>query len=183
MEHEAQKESSQVANKKSLFREVVESVTIAVVLAVLFRLFLIEPFGVISGSMEPNLMVNDRMLVSKVNYYFQEPKRGDIVLFKYPMDKKRNFVKRLIAVGGETVAIQGGRLYIDGKLVKEDYLPPGIANRDFGPVEVPQGTYFMLGDNRGNSSDSREWGFVNRDLVVGKAVVIYWPLDRFSLAR
>lgn len=183
MEQEEQKESSRAKKEKSVFGEVFESVAIAIILAVVIRLFLIEPFGVISGSMEPTLMVNDRMLVSKVNYYVQEPKRGDIVLFKYPLDKKRNFVKRLIAVGGETVAAKNSKLYVNGQQVPEEYLPRGLKFADFGPVVVPADSYFMMGDNRNNSSDSREWGFVPKDLVVGKAIVIYWPLERIRLTR
>lgn len=183
MEQVEQKESSRQDKKRSLFGEVFESIAIAIILAVVIRLFLIEPFGVISGSMEPTLSVNDRMLVSKVSYYIQEPKRGDIVLFKYPLDRKRNFVKRLIATEGETVAVRNSRLYINGQQVPEDYLPRGLKFRDYGPVVVPPDSYFMMGDNRNNSSDSREWGFVHKDLVVGKAVVIYWPLDRIRLAR
>ncbi|OPX86708.1 MAG: Signal peptidase I T [Pelotomaculum sp. PtaB.Bin104] len=164
--------------KKPFYREIIESVVIAVILAVIIRLFILEPFYIPSGSMEPTLQENDRIIVSKLNYRFQEPKRGDIIVFKYPLDPKRNFVKRLIAVGGETVSIKNSKLYINNQLVAEDYLPQGLRFKDFGPVEVPAGSYFMLGDNRNNSEDSRFWGFLPENLIVGKAVVIYWPLDR-----
>jgi len=180
---EAPKDALEKTRKRSLFSEVFESVTIAVLLAVVIRLFVLEPFYIPSGSMEPTLKENDRIIVSKLNYHFQEPKRGDIVVFKYPRDPKRNFVKRLIAVGGETVAIRNSRLYINGQPVPEDYLPPGLRFADYGPKEVPQGNYFMMGDNRNNSDDSRVWGFLPKELIVGKALVIYWPPGRLSLAH
>lgn len=183
MEQEGQKVEPLKTGKRSVFSEVFESVAIAVLLAVLIRLFILEPFYIPSGSMEPTLKEHDRIIVSKLHYHFQEPKRGDIVVFKYPRDPKRNFVKRLIAVGGETVAIRNSRLYINGQPVPEDYLPKGLRFADYGPVEVPRGSYFMLGDNRNNSDDSRVWGFLPKDLIVGKAIVIYWPPDRIGLAR
>lgn len=168
--------------KKSALGEALESVVVAVILAVLIRLFVLEPFYIPSGSMEPTLREHDRIIVSKLNYHFQEPKRGDIVVFKYPVDPRRNFVKRLIAAGGETVQIKNSRLYINGEPVPEDYLPRGLRFPDYGPVTVPEGSYFMMGDNRNNSEDSRVWGFLPRNLIVGKAVVIYWPPARIGIA-
>ncbi|BAF59898.1 signal peptidase I [Pelotomaculum thermopropionicum SI] len=181
--HEGQKEEVKKKGRRPLFAEIFESVAIAVVLAVVIRLFVLEPFYIPSGSMEPTLKENDRIIVSKLNYRFQEPKRGDIVVFKFPRDPKRNFVKRLIAVGGETVALKDGHLYINGQAVPEDYLPPGLRFSDYGPREVPEGCYFMLGDNRNNSDDSRVWGFLPENLIVGKAVLIYWPLDRIGIVH
>jgi signal peptidase I len=167
--------------KSSFFKEITESIVIAVLLAVIIRIFIIEPFYIPSGSMEPTLQEGDRIIVSKISYYFQEPQRGDVVVFKYPLNQKRNFVKRLIATGGETVALRNSRLYINGQAVPEDYLPEGLRFNNFGPKEVPQDSYLMLGDNRNNSEDSRVWGFLPRDLMIGKAVLIYWPLDRIRL--
>lgn len=183
MEQESRKEALPKNRKRSLFGEMFESVAIAVLLAVVIRLFVLEPFYIPSGSMEPTLQERDRIIVSKMNYYFQEPKRGDIVVFKYPKDPKRNFVKRLIAKGGETVAIKDSRLYINGQQVPEDYLPPGLRIADFGPVAVPEGSYFMMGDNRNNSDDSRVWGFLPEKLIVGKAILIYWPPERIKTAH
>lgn len=176
-------EESSIKSKKSVFGEAMESVIVAVLLAVLIRLFVIEPFYIPSGSMEPTLREHDRIIVSKLNYRVKEPQRGDIVVFKYPLDTKRNFVKRLIAKGGETVAIKNSKLYINGEQVPENYLPKGLRFADFGPVTVPPNSYFMMGDNRNNSDDSRVWGFLPRDLIVGKALFIYWPPPRVSLAR
>jgi len=180
---ESNNEISPETGKQPFFREVLESVAIAVMLAVIIRLFVLEPFYIPSGSMEPTLKEYDRIIVSKLNYHFQEPKRGDIIVFKYPVDPKRNFVKRLIAVGGETVAIKNSRLYINGQPVPEDYLPQGLRFADYGPKEVPAGSYFMLGDNRNNSDDSRVWGFLPEELIVGKAVMIYWPPGRAGVVR
>ncbi|MBM7854369.1 signal peptidase I [Desulfohalotomaculum tongense] len=169
-------------NKKNPVREIIESVVIAVVLAVVIRMFIVEPFYIPSGSMEPTLMINDRIIVSKISYYFDEPKRGDIVVFKYPRDPSRNFVKRLIGEPGDTVELRDSKLYINGKLVPEDYLPAGIRYGNYGPVKVPAGHYLMLGDNRNNSEDSRYWGFLPENLIIGKAVLIYWPVNRLGLA-
>ncbi len=166
---------------KSAVMELLESVAVAVLLAVIIRMFIFQPFYIPSGSMEPTLHIGDRIIVSKISYYFQEPQRGDIIVFKFPLDPKRDFVKRIIAKGGETVAIRDSRLYIDGRPVQEDYLPPGLRFEDFGPVKVPPGTYFMLGDNRNNSDDSRVWGAMPEENIIGKAIIIYWPLDRIRL--
>jgi len=183
VQRESHREVSSEASNRPLYREILESLVIAILLAVVIRLFILEPFYIPSGSMEPTLKEFDRIIVSKVNYHFQEPKRGDVVVFKYPLDPKRNFVKRLIAAGGETVAIRNSRLYINGQPVSEDYLPQGLRFADFGPKEVPEGSYFMLGDNRNNSDDSRVWGFLPKDLIVGKAILIYWPPGRAGVVR
>ncbi|MCL0062707.1 signal peptidase I [Peptococcaceae bacterium] len=169
------------SSKKSLIRETVESILIAAVLAMIIRLFVIEPFYIPSGSMEPTLMVNDRIIVSKISYYFEEPERGDVVVFKYPKDTSRNFVKRLIAKPGETVELKNSKLYINGKFLPESYLPADLIYPDYGPVTVPEDHYFMLGDNRNSSEDSRFWGFMHKDLIIGKAVIIYWPPNRIGL--
>ena len=157
---------------------------IAIVLVLFINRFVFFQVVVPTGSMESTIMTGDRVFTFRLSYLFSEPKRGDIVVFKYPRDTSRYFVKRLIAVGGETVALKGGKLYINGELVPEDYLPQGLSfDDDYGPVTVPEGNYFMLGDNRNNSSDSRDWGFVSRDLIVGKEIFIYWPPGRIGVAR
>ena len=174
---------SEQGNQLSTLKEVLESIVIAVVLAIIIRMFIIEPYYIPTGSMEPTLMVNDRIIVSKVNYHFTEPKRGDIVVFKYPKDTTRSFVKRLIGLPGDVVEIKDSMLYVNGQATPEEYLPLGLEYADFGPVQVPENNYFMLGDNRDNSEDSRYWGFLPQDLMVGKAVFIYWPVERLSLAK
>ena len=167
--------------KKSVFREIVESIAIAVLLAAIIRIFILEPFYIPSGSMIPTLMINDRIIVSKFNYYFSEPKRGEVIVFKYPKDQAKRFVKRLIAFSGETVEIRNGKLYINGKETQENYLPPGFRMRDdFGPYQVPPDSYFMMGDNRDNSDDSRVWGKMPKELIIGKALFIYWPFEHLK---
>lgn len=161
--------------------EIFESVAIAVLLAVVIRMFIFQPFYIPSESMVPSLQVGDRIIVSKFNYHFSEPKRGDIMVFKYPLDPSRDFVKRTIGTGGESLAIRNSQLYINGRPVQEDYLPEGLSFADFGPVEVPQDSYFMMGDNRNNSDDSRVWEALPEENIIGKAVLIYWPLDRIRL--
>ncbi len=176
-------EQKEQDKKTSLPVEILQSLVVAIILAVLIHTFIMQNFRIPSGSMEPTLQINDYIFASKLHYRFQEPERGDIIVFRYPKDPKRYFVKRLIAIGGETVAIRNSLLYIDGEQVPEDYLPPGLEFSDFGTIDVPEGYYFMLGDNRNNSSDSREWGFVPRNLIVGKEIFIYWPPGRIGVAH
>ncbi|MFZ7104527.1 MAG: signal peptidase I [Peptococcaceae bacterium] len=164
-------------------REVLESVVIAVVLALLIRTFLFQFFWIPSRSMEETLLINDRIVVTRFSYWFNEPERRDVVVFKYPLDPTKDYVKRLIGLPGEKLAIINSKLYINDTLVEEPYLPEGLDFGDFGPVIIPAGKYFMMGDNRNNSSDSRVWGFVDQDLLIGKAQFIYWPLDRMRRVK
>ena len=171
--------------KKSMVREYTEALLIALVLALIIRMFVVEAFKIPSGSMIPTLLIGDHLLVSKFTYKFTQPKRGDIVVFKYPDDPSRNFIKRIMAVGGDTVEVKDKVVFINGIQQQEPYiqhvfqevLPAQYSARDnFGPIEVPQNHYFMLGDNRDSSLDSRFWDhqFVNRRAIVGKALLIYW---------
>jgi len=168
-------------SKKPVIPEILESVIIAVILATIIRLFLIAPFFIPSQSMVPALLVGDRIIVSKIAYRLGEPQRGDIVVFKYPRDTRKDFIKRLIGFEGEQVTLKDNRLYINGKEIPEKYLPTGLSFDDFGPVVVPDGCYLMLGDNRPNSEDSRVWGPLPKENVIGKAVLIYWPFNRAKL--
>ncbi len=167
--------------KKSALREMLESLLIALVLALLIRAFVLQPFYIPSGSMEPTLRIRDHIIVNKFGYRFWEPRRGDIMVFKYPLNPDKDFVKRLVGMPGERVEIKNGRLLIDGRQVDEKYLPRGIRHPDFGPVVVPDNSYLMLGDNRNNSDDSRVWGPLPKEYVIGKAMLVYWPLDRVRL--
>ncbi|HIE11993.1 MAG TPA: signal peptidase I [Desulfotomaculum sp.] len=172
-----------VGKRSGFFGDILESLIIAVVLAILIRAFLFQPFYIPSSSMMPTLLQGDRIIVSKLSYYFHPPERGDIIVFHFPLNKKKNYVKRLVGLSGETVQLSGGSLFIDGRRVPEPYLPPGTCFADYGPVKVPEDAYFMLGDNRMNSEDSRVWGFLDRELIVGKAVVLYWPPNRIRIVR
>jgi signal peptidase I len=175
--------------KKSMVREYTEALLIALVVAMIIRMFVMEAFKIPSGSMLPTLLIGDHLLVSKVTYKFVAPKRGDVVVFKYPDDPSRNFIKRVIALDGDTVEIQDKVVFVNGipqtepyiQHLFDDILPGPYSARDnLGPIEVPPQHYFMLGDNRDASLDSRFWDrpFVSRQAIVGKALLIYWSWKR-----
>ena len=175
---------SEVQKKKNwFFNDVLESVLIAVVLAFLIRMFVFQPFYIPSSSMEPTLMPNDRIIVNKFIYRFREPARGDVIVFKYPLDPQRDFIKRLIGLPGETVEIKNSVLYINGAEVEESYLPESSFFNDYGPIKVEAGHYFMMGDNRNNSEDSRVWGLLPKENIVGKAILVYWPIPRMYVIK
>jgi len=166
---------------KSIIREYVESIVIAVILALFVRAFVIQAFKIPTGSMKPTLNENDRIFVNKYIYRFKNPQRGDIVVFKYPEDPKKDFIKRLIATEGETVEIKDGNIIINGNVVKDTliskiyYYNRGDYANSGDKIIVPKDSYYMLGDNSNSSRDSRYWGFVPKKYIVGKAVFRYWP--------
>lgn len=166
---------------KGPFREIIESVVIAVLLAVVIRVFLFQFFVIPSASMEPTLTEGDMIAANKIVYRFSEPKRGDIIVFKYPLDPKRDFVKRLIGLPGEKLQIKNSTLYINDKVTPEPYLPKSLEFQDYGPVTVPKDKFFMMGDNRNDSLDSRSWGEMPRENIIGKASFIYWPINRIKI--
>jgi signal peptidase I len=155
---------------------------IAFVLAQLVMVSVAQAFQVEQYSMEPTLLPHDRVLVNKLLYRFRAPERGDIVVLRYPRDPGRNYIKRIVALPGDLVQIQGGHLTINGIPIDELYLN-GAPTGDYGPEKVPADSFFVLGDNRNNSEDSRAFGFLKRDMVVGQAILIYWPPDRIRLLR
>jgi signal peptidase I len=167
---------------KPWWRDVLETVVYAVVLALLIRTFVIQAFWIPSGSMEPLLQPGDRVMVVKFWYHLPSvhPKRGQIVVFKYPVDPKRDFVKRVIGLPGEKVEIKGGRVFIDDREIPEPYVhfPDNFMKE---AEVVPKNSYFCLGDNRANSQDSRFWGYVKADFLRGPAVFRYWPPSRIGL--
>ncbi len=166
----------------SIWRDLFESVVLAVVLAALLRMFIIQPFYIPSQSMEPTLLVNDRIIVNVLLYHFRPPQRGDVVVFRYPLDPSRDFIKRLVAFGGETVEVRNNNLIVNGVRIAEPYLPHEVM-ADYGPFTVPQGCYFVMGDNRNNSDDSRVWGALPKKNMIGKAFLIYWPPGRMGLIK
>lgn len=166
------------------WRDLLQSLVIAAVLALIIRSFLFTPFYIPSPSMEPTLYPGDRIIVNRLAYRLGEPQRGDIVVFRYPLDPSRDYVKRVVAVGGDTVEARDNVLYINGQpQPPASYLPPGVVYSDFGPIKVPPNNYFMMGDNRNNSADSRVWGTLDRKLIIGKAVLVYWPLNHIGLIK
>lgn len=187
--------------KRKFIKEYLEPIFIAVLIALFIRTFIVQAFKIPSSSMEPTLQVGDYILVSKFIYgikipftdtklfQFKNPKRGDIIVFIYPKDQSKDFIKRVIGMEGEKVEIIRNKIYINGKLIDDPwghYIEKGEGARyfqtmeRFGPEVVPKGSLFVLGDNRDNSQDSRFWGFVNFNAVRGKALVIYFSWDRYT---
>lgn len=168
--------------QNSFWREILESVVLAVVLAAAIRIWLFEPFYIPSPSMQPTLCPGDRIIVSKIAYRWRKPQRGDVIVFRFPLDTSRDFIKRVIALEGETVEIKNSCVYVNGRRLNEPYLPKELMP-NYGPFTVPKGCYFVMGDNRNNSEDSRVWGALASKYLVGKALVIYWPPGRVGLIR
>jgi len=169
---------------KSELREYIEALAISIGLAALIIVFVAQSFLVEGSSMEPSLYHGQRLFVEKVTYHFREPSRGEVVVFRYPGDQRRKFIKRIIGLPGDEITIKNGLLYINGLRMDENYINgPTYGTYSaptFGPVLVPKGHYFVLGDNRRNSDDSRypDVGFVPRKNLLGRALFIYWPLGQ-----
>ena len=159
-------------------REFLEIILLSGIIVLLLNIFIVQLYWIPSPSMEPTLLVDDRVVVSKMSYWSKDPARGDIVVFKFPRDTKVNLIKRIIGLPGETLSVKDNRVYINNEALSEDYVPPQKKVPDFGPVLIPQGQYFMMGDNRDNSADSRVWGFVTAEQIRGKAKFLYWPIGR-----
>jgi len=198
--------------KKSTFREYAEAAVIAILLALFIRTFVVQAFKIPSGSMKPTLLIGDHLLVNKFIYgikipfidrymiQFKKPIKGDIVVFKWPKDEKKDFIKRIIGVEGDKIEIRNDILFVNGEKIKTKYigryqdegivqadrylesldgydhhiLDESMKYEDFGPIVVPERSIFVMGDNRDNSQDSRYWGFVSLNKIKGKALIIYW---------
>jgi signal peptidase I len=168
---------------KSVLREYAEALIIAVLLALVIRTFVVQAFKIPSGSMLPTLQIGDHILVNKFLYAFRDIRRGDIIVFKFPQDESRDFIKRVIGLPGETLEIRGKQLFVNGAPLVEPYavyeeLPtPRFGERErMGPFVVPAGRLFMMGDNRDHSLDSRVWGFLDAEKVKGKAFITYFSV-------
>jgi signal peptidase I len=196
--------------RKSTLREYFESIVIAVILALFIRTFVVQAFKIPTGSMENNLLIGDHLLVNKFVFAptasaveravlpVANIGRGEVVVFKYPEEPERDFIKRVIGLPGETLEVREKKVYINGSPLDEPYVhflqPPSTTHGEsplhevtsydvrerYGPVTVPDDQYFVMGDNRDNSQDSRYWGFMPRDYVKGRALVIYLSLDNSS---
>lgn len=164
--------------------EGLKTIVLSGVLAFGIRTFVAEARYIPSGSMLPTLQIDDRLIIDKISYKFRNPVRGDIVVFN-PTDtlKQQNFkdafIKRLIGLPGDKVEVKKERVYVNDQPIQEIYIDEK-PNYNFGPVTVPPNQYLVLGDNRNNSYDSHYWGFVPRDMIIGKAVVRFWPLNRLG---
>jgi len=193
--------NTQGHKRKGVIREWVESIIIAFILAMIIRTFVIQAFKIPTGSMRPTLLEGDLILVNKFIYgakvpftnlklpAFRQPKRGDVIVFIYPDNPKKDFIKRLIASEGETVEIRNGTIYINGEPLLEPifsqryYYNRGNLGREGEKILVPKDSYFVLGDNSASSQDSRYWGFVPKGNILGKAILIYWPPQRIRMIR
>ena len=199
-----------VERRKSALREYAEALSIALALALVIRTFLLQAYKIPSGSMEPALLIGDHILVNKIDYGFRmpdsffgfelpglshgryvmrlgEPSRGDVIVFVYPEDRTKDFIKRIIGIPGDTVEVRDGVVFINGKqspdphkhLTVQSELPQAFLfrGRNFGPITVPDEKFFVMGDNRDQSHDSRFWGYVDINDIEGKAMFIYWSWD------
>ncbi|YAI81816.1 MAG: signal peptidase I [cyanobacterium endosymbiont of Rhopalodia sterrenbergii] len=165
--------------------EGIKTIATAAILAFGIRAFVAEARYIPSSSMEPTLQVNDRLIIEKVSYHFQEPKRGDVVVFNptkalQEKDFRDAFIKRVIGLPGETIEVKTGKVYVNGQAIKEKYISED-PNYDYGPVTVPERQYLVLGDNRNNSYDSHYWGHVPKEKIIGKAFVRFWPFNRLGI--
>jgi len=163
--------------------ETLDACLFAALLSLVIITFVVQAFYIPSGSMEPTLMVDDRILVAKFMYRFEPVHRGDVIVFRYPLNPQRDFVKRVVGLPGDRVQLKEGVVHLDGTLLSEKgyTIKPDFGN--YGPVTVPASQYFVLGDNRNNSEDSRFFGYVPRGNVIGKAIFIYWPLPRIGFVH
>jgi signal peptidase I len=187
--------------RKSTIREYFESLLVTAVIALFATTFVVQAFKIPTGSMESNLLIGDHLLVNKFVYGlhpgflskivpYKQPARGDVIVFKYPNNPEVAYVKRVMGLPGDKIEMIGRTVYVNGEALKEDYtqyIEPGSIYSHYGPYQVPPGQYFAMGDNRDNSQDSRFWGTVPREYLLGKALVIYWsyetPRDEYLQTR
>ena len=167
--------------RSHLAREVVETVVLTLLIFLVIR-FLIQSYHVEGPSMQPGLNTDEYVLVNKVSYLFQSPQRGDVIVFHYPKDTTQDFIKRIIGLPGDTIKTDQTHVWVDGVQLNEPYISQPV-NPDITSTTwtVPPGDYFVLGDNRPVSDDSRYWGFVPKSLIVGKAMFVYWPIGEWQI--
>jgi signal peptidase I len=177
------------ARRRRRKRAIIEWVIVLLValgVAVGMRTFVVQTFYIPSGSMEPTLNIGDRILVDKLSYHLHAVHRGDIIVFSRPPGETlepgvNDLVKRVIGLPGETISGQDGQVFINGKALPEPWLPKGVVTGNFSPVKIPKGYYFVMGDNRGFSSDSRVFGPISGSLIVGRVVMRIWPLSHITI--
>jgi signal peptidase I len=166
----------------SELRSWARDIIFAVAAAIFIVIFIIQPVKVEGTSMQPRLVDQERIFVNRFIYRFEDIHRGDIVVFWYPRDTNKSFIKRVVAIPGDLVEIRNGVVVVNGREAQEPYLDPEFRDRDsYSRTIVPPDQYFVLGDHRNSSNDSRNWGFVPRNLIYGKAVFRYWPMSRLGL--
>jgi len=163
-----------------LVREILETVVLTILMFVIINLA-VQNYDVTGPSMEPSLHNQERIMVDKVSYLFHSPARGDVIVFVAPPAPKDNYVKRIIGIPGDVITVNGNTVILDGVTLKETYVDPLMQGNSNPPIinrAVPDGQYFVMGDDRRNSSDSRVWGFVPRGNIIGRAALVYWPFGQ-----
>lgn len=171
----------------NFFFDFLETIVVALSIFVVIYLFIVQPHEVKGSSMEPNFHNNEYILTDKISYRFDEPKRGDVIIFKAPVNPDVDYIKRIIALPSEKVKVHNGEVYVNNERLNELYLEnptplfPNSMLKDNAEIMVPDGFYFVMGDNRPHSSDSREFGPIDKKLIIGKAVFRYWPVTNLGL--
>ena len=164
--------------------DLIQTLVIAGAIFVVIYAFLFRPYQVNGLSMYPTFENGEYVLTNLISKRFTDYNRGDVIVFHSPTEKDKDFIKRIIGVTGDSVSVSEGHVYLNGKMLEEDYLPTNYVTNggsflsEGSQVNIPENSYFVLGDNRSNSSDSREWGFVPQDMIIGKSFFVYWPLNR-----
>ena len=202
MKSEKSSEHENNDEKRGRWRENLEAILVAIVIALFIRTFVVQAFKIPSGSMKQTLQIGDHILVNKFIYgikipYWRktivpvkDPQKGDVIVFKFPEDPEKDFIKRVVGVGGDVIESRNKKLYVNHKPVNHDFgvhtdsyiYPKNVRKRDnFGPITVPENSLFVMGDNRDESYDSRFWGFVDLKAVSGKAFIIYWSWDKENI--
>ena len=168
----------------SALRYWLRDLVLSIGLAGLVIIFLYQPVKVEGTSMLPRLTDQERVFINKYIYHFESINRGDIVVFRYPLDTTKSYIKRVIGLPGETVELRSGHVFIDGMSLTEPYVLSTYRDREnYGPFMVPPGEFYVLGDHRNSSNDSRLWGTITRRNIYGKAVLVYWPMKNFGIVE
>lgn len=166
--------------------DTLEVVVFAIAIFLFVYLLILQPHKIKGASMMPNFLDGEYLLSDKVTYRFREPERGDVVVFKAPGTDGDEYIKRIIGLPGESVSIQNGNVFIDGKLLEEEYIPSSVLTSAGAFLQegqekiVTEGEYFVLGDNRNHSSDSRAWGYIDKEALTGRAWFVYWPVSNLG---
>jgi len=166
--------------RSHLAREIVETIALTLIIFLVIR-FAIQSYRVEGISMQPGLQTDEYVMVNKIAYLFHAPERGDVIVFHYPLDTTKDFIKRVIGVPGDTISYDSQTVTVDNVVLNEPYLSHAVNPSAVKPFIVPQNDYFVMGDNRPVSDDSRSWGFVPSYDIVGKAVMVYWPFSSWEL--
>lgn len=170
--------------RSSWLRDLVVALPLSLIISPILVLFLYQPVRVEGTSMLPMLEDQDRLFINKLAYHFEDIHRADVVVFLYPQDHTKSYIKRVIALPGDRLRIDHGTVYVNGAALKESYVPFRYEDdRSFAEMTIPRGEYFVMGDHRSISSDSRDFGPVERSLIYGKAAFVYWPMDQAGVVR